>query len=136
MTRPGDKMAHRARLTDVSVGGCYVETMSPLAVGTTLQISLAMGRVELYAQGVVETLHPSIGNGIAFTEITPENQRALQSVIDGVTTSAATEEAPPAAQQHELSAEVEALISLLERKSILTRAELLTEFKAKAAAKR
>ena len=84
MTKPGEKFAMRAPLTDVSAGGFYVETMTPLPVGTEVQVSLEIGRVELYGNGVVETCHQAIGNGIAFTKMTPQNEKALLSVIDGI----------------------------------------------------
>jgi hypothetical protein len=126
MTRPGDKFAVRAPLTDVSAGGFYVETMTPLPEGTELQISLEIGRVELYGHGVVETCHPAIGNGVAFTKITPQNEKALQSVIDRITSADAAQLQAP---RSSFSPEFEALLVLLERKSILKRDELITELK-------
>jgi len=132
MTRPGDKIAVRAPLTDVSAGGFYVETMTPLPEGTKLQVSLSIGRVELYAHGVVETCHPHIGNGIAFTQMTPQNEKALQSVINGITNASTGQFRQP---NQAFTPEFEALVSLLERKSILTRQELMTELKTAAASK-
>ncbi len=130
MTRPGDKFAMRAPLVDVSAGGFYVETMTPLPEGTELDISLEIGRVELYGHGVVETCHPAIGNGIGFTKMTPQNEKALQSVIDGITNASA---ARLPDTQHSFAPEFEALLALLERKSLLKRDEVITELKAIAA---
>jgi len=131
MARPGDKFALRAPMTDVSSGGFYVETMTPLPEGTVVQVSLQIGRVELYADGVVETSHQAIGNGVAFTKMTPENEKALQLVIAGITKASATEPGRPT--EHSFTPEFEALLALLERKSVLKREELLTELKAIAA---
>lgn len=130
MTRPGDKFAVRAPLTDVSAGGFYVELMTPLPEGTELEISLEIGRVELYGQGVVETCHHAIGNGIAFTKMTPQNEKALQSVIDKITNADAIHSANPS---QSFAPEFEALLTLLERKSVLKREEVITELKAIAA---
>jgi PilZ domain-containing protein len=130
MTRPGDKFAIRAPLTDVSAGGFYVETMTPLPEGTELEISLEIGRVELYAQGVVETSHQAIGNGIAFTKMTPQNEKALQAVIDKLTNADVIHSA---VGLHSFPPEFEALLALLERKSVLKREEVITELKAIAA---
>ena len=130
MTKPGDKFAIRAPLTDVSAGGFYVESMTPLPVGTEVQIALEIGRVELYGHGVVETCHPAIGNGIAFTKMTPQNEKALQCVIDGITNASAAQLPDP---QHSFAPEFEALLALLERKSLLKREEVITELKAIAA---
>lgn len=130
MTKPGDKFAIRAPLTDVSAGGFYVETMTPLPEGTELEISLEIGRVELYAHGVVETCHRAIGNGVAFTKMTPQNEKALEAVINKITNADAI---PSADGSHSFPPEFEALLALLERKSILKREELMTELKAIAA---
>ena len=127
MTKPGDKFAMRAPLTDVSAGGFYVETMTPLPEGTELEISLEIGRVELYGHGVVETRHPAIGNGVAFTKMTPQNEKALQAVINKITN--ADEIHSPQVSQS-FPPEFEALLALLERKSVLKREELITELKA------
>ena len=130
MTRPGDKFAMRAPLTDLSIGGFYVETMTPLPVDTKLEIALEIGRVELYAHGVVETSHPAIGNGVAFTKMTPQNEKALQSVIDQITSVDVAKLHDP---RNSFSPEFEALLALLERKSVLKREELVLELKAIAA---
>jgi hypothetical protein len=130
MTKPGDKFAIRAPLTDVSAGGFYVETMTPLPEGTELEISLEIGRVELYGHGVVETCHRAIGNGVAFTRMTPQNEKALQAVIDKITNADAIHSANAS---HSFPPEFEALLALLERKSVLKREELMTELKAIAA---
>ncbi len=130
MTRPGDKFAIRAPLSDVSAGGFYVETMTPLPEGTELEISLEIGRVELYGEGVVETSHHAIGNGIAFTKMTPQNEKALQAVIDRLTS---VDMSPSANASHSFPPEFEALLALLERKAVLKREELMTELKAIAA---
>jgi PilZ domain len=132
MTRPGDKFAMRAPLTDVSAGGFYVETMTPLPEGTELEISLEIGRVELYGHGVVQTCHQAIGNGVAFTKMTPQNEKALQSVIDRITSVNAANLHDP---RSSFSPEFEALLALLERKSVLKREELILELKAIAARK-
>lgn len=132
MMRPGDKIALRAPLTDLSIGGFYIETMTPLPEGTKLQVALSIGRVEMYAQGVVETSHPNIGNGIAFTHITPPNEKALLSVIDAITTVSTGSVHD---LQHAFSPEFEALLSVLERKSLITRQEVLSEFKSLTASK-
>jgi hypothetical protein len=130
MTKPGDKFAIRAPLTDVSAGGFYVETMTPLPVGTEVDISLEIGRVELYGSGVVETCHQAIGNGIAFTKMTPQNEKALQSVIDGIVNADGIRSVD---SSQAFPAEFEALLAILERKSILKREDVINELKAIAA---
>lgn len=55
-----------ARCTDISHGGCYLETWSPWPVGTTLFLTarLASGTLQLTAK--VRTSHPAFGMGMQF----------------------------------------------------------------------
>ena len=54
------------KLTDLSLGGCYVETASPFPERTPVVLTLGADGVELQAQGLVLVMHPSRGMGIEF----------------------------------------------------------------------
>ena len=54
------------KLTDLSLGGCYIETASPFPERTRLVLTLRVDGVELQAQGLVRVMHPSRGMGIEF----------------------------------------------------------------------
>lgn len=54
------------KLTDLSRGGCYVETAAPLPERTLVSLILRADRVELKTQGLVRVVHPSHGMGIEF----------------------------------------------------------------------
>ena len=54
------------KLTDLSLGGCYVETVSPFPERTHVVLTLRAEGVELQAQGLVLVMHPSRGMGIEF----------------------------------------------------------------------
>ena len=54
------------KLTDLSLGGCYVETPSPFPERTHLVLSLKAEAAEIQAKGWVRVMHPSRGMGIEF----------------------------------------------------------------------
>lgn len=65
-----------ARCTDISHGGCYLETWSPLAVGARLLIMLDGMEVD----ATVSTCHPGVGMGVSFLKSSaPDRIGALVS---------------------------------------------------------
>ena len=69
-------------LADVSLGGCYVYTFSPLALGTGVTLTLGTGDDALMAQGVVVTFHPGVGMGVEFTGfIRTDGELRLKALI-------------------------------------------------------
>jgi CheY-like chemotaxis protein len=73
-------------LTDLSLGGCYMETPSPFPEGTCLILKLRTGQVQLQASGVVRVMHPAHGMGIEFagaTEQRDEIEAFIQSLDAG-----------------------------------------------------
>jgi hypothetical protein len=69
------------RSSDLGLGGCYVDTLAPLAVGATVQVRLERGNREMEATGVVTYALVSMGMGLSFTEIKPEHQAVLKAWI-------------------------------------------------------
>jgi hypothetical protein len=54
-------------LADISLGGCYVYTFSPLVKGSALSVAMKTGETELIFTGMVVTYHPGVGMGIEFS---------------------------------------------------------------------
>src|SRR5215475_6312264 len=46
------------KLTDLSLGGCYLELPSPFPVRTRVVLSMKVGELELRAEGAVRVMHP------------------------------------------------------------------------------
>jgi hypothetical protein len=69
------------RSTDLGLGGCYVDTLAPFAVGAAVQIRLARDKREMEATGMVTYALVSMGMGLSFTEIKPEHQAVLKAWI-------------------------------------------------------
>jgi len=69
------------KLTDLSVGGCYIETPSPFPERTRLLLKLRAGETELETSGVVRVMHPSIGMGIQFNRHNSVQYKETESFI-------------------------------------------------------
>ncbi len=120
------------RLADIGLGGCYVETLSPLPLQTNVEFVIQADELEIRGQGKVRTLHPSVGNGIAFTQMVADDWRRLHQLVARLAAPAPREVTAPAAApvQAVTTPPLEALLQLLEKKGVLTRNEFLAELTA------
>jgi c-di-GMP-binding flagellar brake protein YcgR len=75
----------QCQLTDLSLGGCYLEISSPFPVSTRVTLSMRAGSVELRAEGVVRVMHPDHGMGVEFTQTTPQHRQALEKFLSVLT---------------------------------------------------
>jgi PilZ domain len=139
------------KITDISLGGCYVEMLSPLPDGTLIRITLSPGAGTLKLSGRVCSSQTGFGMGVAFTGISPQDFERLRTLAPPTADAKPPVKAPDASptpqrapaparvsarsyaggdDELDLSqtAEVlEALIQLLLRKEIFTRGELAEE---------
>ncbi len=60
------------RLTDLSLGGCYLTTSSPFPRRTRVILKIKTGDLEVRAGGVVLVAHPEFGMGVEFLQSTSE----------------------------------------------------------------
>ena len=65
------------QLTDLSLGGCYLEITSPFPVSTRVTLSMRAAGVELRSEGVVRVMHPDKGMGVEFAQTTAEHRSLL-----------------------------------------------------------
>jgi hypothetical protein len=65
------------RTSDLGPGGCYVDTLTPLAVGAVVRVRMERELRVFEAMATVIYAHLSMGMGLAFTEIKPEHQAVL-----------------------------------------------------------
>lgn len=82
----------RGKLTDLSLGGCYLETAAPLPLRTRIVLSMRLAEVEVQAVGVVRIMHPELGMGVEFTRNTPEQKQQIEQFIQALMTGSATPE--------------------------------------------
>ena len=74
----------RVNATDISGNGCYVESIMPLSVGTTLKVDLWIDQEHLSTSSTVRTRDPGVGMGIEFTGLTEENKRRFQAHLERI----------------------------------------------------
>jgi PilZ domain-containing protein len=68
--------------SDVSLGGCYVESLNPVKVGEVLNLSLCLpANKTLRFRGEVRYHQPTIGFGLRFLQLSPFEQATLAALI-------------------------------------------------------
>lgn len=75
------KVPTRCTLTDISTGGCYVETTVPYPVTTALEIVVRTQDVKLHVLGTVQTVHPGFGMGMEFSLKTEDQREQVEQLI-------------------------------------------------------
>jgi CheY-like chemotaxis protein len=82
---PGDEPkapSHsHCKLTDLSSGGCYVETESPFPERTRLTLCLKAAGMEVQAEGIVRLMHSGFGMGIEFVLATNQQCEEVENFI-------------------------------------------------------
>lgn len=73
-----------ARCTDISRGGCYVETRSPLSPATRIFVCMKSDEIRIRALAEVRSSHPSMGMGVHFLQLGEDDERHLIDVIDAL----------------------------------------------------
>jgi hypothetical protein len=71
----------RCKLTDLSLGGCYLDIASPFPPRTRIVLSMRAGGLELRVEGVVRVMHPEVGMGVEFTQATTEQHSHVEKFI-------------------------------------------------------
>jgi hypothetical protein len=69
------------RVTQLSLGGCFVAAMHPFHAKTKVTLLLGVQNIQVRAKGTVCRAHPGAGMGIMFTEVDDQNQRGLEELI-------------------------------------------------------
>lgn len=69
------------RTSDLSLFGCHVEAVKPLAPGTKVSIRISHRSASFQALGKVIYARPNAGMGVLFTSIQPNDQLLLEKWI-------------------------------------------------------
>ena len=56
-----DEIVPHCKLTDLSLGGCYVETEAPFPERALIDLCLKTGELEVHTEGMVRVAHPEHG---------------------------------------------------------------------------
>jgi hypothetical protein len=68
-----------AHTKDLTLFGCFVETVTPFAEGTKVRLKISHAGVNFMAMGKVAYSRPGSGMGIAFTSIDPSSLPILDA---------------------------------------------------------
>ncbi len=77
--------ASQCKLTDLSLGGCYVETVSPFPQSSAVDLCLRAAGMEIHTEGLVRVMHPGHGMGIEFPSTTEEQRKSVGDFIQFLT---------------------------------------------------
>lgn len=78
---PDDSVPH-CKLTDLSLGGCYVETDSPFPEHAMVDLGLQTDDVSVHTEGMVRVTHPGFGMGVEFPSRTAEQREQVENLIN------------------------------------------------------
>jgi hypothetical protein len=164
VTIEGTDLNSPAKITDISLSGCYVEMLSPLPLNTLIELTMNLTHTTLHVHGQVRTSQMGMGMGVSFTGLTPEDFEKLRKLAPPEVSAPqpAIAASPPPAQagdsEFELQQErtraapagatksimagqpstadaLEAIVRALFRKGILSRSEVAEELQKLMTAK-
>jgi len=141
------------KITDIALGGCYIEMLTPLPPDCPVELTFGPREASLHVTGTVRSSHTGMGMGVMFTGMTPEDFEKLRQLTmpgasspDNVlpnarpaptsrpdtreSTKVTWPDSVPASGSEESSDVREtlaAVVRILCRKQVLTRAEILEE---------
>jgi DNA-binding response OmpR family regulator len=79
-TGSDDGVPH-GKLTDLSLGGCYVESDSPFPERALVDLCLKTEEMAIHTEGMVRVTHPGRGMGVEFPSRTPEQRAQVENLI-------------------------------------------------------
>jgi len=77
---PNETVPH-CKLTDLSLGGCYLETDAPFPEHSLIDVCLKTGEMEIHTEGMVRVAHPGYGMGVEFPSRTAEQRAQVGNLI-------------------------------------------------------
>jgi hypothetical protein len=130
---PRSRIRLTGRATDLSNGGCYVDTMSPFPVRTAVLIRLTSEGRSVQGKAQVVYENAGMGMGLAFVDLGPEQAACVQEWVRELSGEAPlenTSETPfgfaapeTAVAATDVREVVATLVKLLAKKKLLTHAE-------------
>ena len=78
---PSENVPH-CKLTDLSLGGCYLQTDAPFPERALVDLCLKANELEVHTEGMVRVAHPGHGMGVEFPSRTPEQRAQVGNLIE------------------------------------------------------
>jgi hypothetical protein len=79
--KSGTSVPNRCSLSDISVGGCYVEMPTPFPPGIQVEIQIRTRNTKLRIAGEVQSTHPGFGMGVRFEPLSSELQGQVLDLL-------------------------------------------------------
>jgi hypothetical protein len=127
------------RTSDISLDGCYVDTINPFTEGALIRITLTKDKLSFEANAKVVFSQVGMGMGVTFTSAEKKQSQIYQKWIDHLSGNLSPE---PDALEQEQQGPVDAKLQeeehyvLAELVIALMRKEVLTEVEGKAMLRR
>jgi hypothetical protein len=133
----GGTVATWTAFADISMHGCYVETVSPYRVGAALAMKLDANGFRVETMGEVRVVYPGLGMGISFANMSDEDRGRLRELVrslspTSVIVSSRTAPPPAASPQSQAStpaanpaATLQAMLKFFEDRHVMGREEFL-----------
>jgi CheY-like chemotaxis protein len=86
---PNETVPH-CKLTDLSLGGCYLRTDAPFPERSLIDLCLKTDEMEVHTEGMVRVAHPGYGMGIEFPSRTEEQRQQVTELISSLRSSPET----------------------------------------------
>ena len=74
----------KTRLSDLSLRGCYIDTLHPLPIGTRIRLRIVRNNIILEALATVIYSQSRLGMGVSFTQLSPEQKSILENWLADV----------------------------------------------------
>lgn len=73
---------HEARVDDVSLGGCFVNTYAQVELDENIELEIQLASGEwLSLRGHVASYQPGVGFGMSFTSLSAEETAGLEELL-------------------------------------------------------
>ena len=79
--QPGVAYPIWAKVSDLSMGGCYLELIFSMARYTVVELTLTVLGRTFSAKGVIVTSDPGVGVGVKFKEVDEKNRKVLVELL-------------------------------------------------------
>jgi PilZ domain len=121
----------QTRTSDLSLGGCYLDAMSPFPPGTRIHLRLTRDNQTFRGRGVVVYSHLNMGMGVAFLEADTESRALLARWVRELEGEETPQVSPDLGSSVEVSevavsappAPMDKLVKLLLLKGVITHEE-------------
>lgn len=77
-----DETVPHCKLTDLSLGGCYLQTDAPFPERSLVDLCLKADAHEVHTEGMVRVAHPGHGMGLEFPSRTPQQREQVANLIN------------------------------------------------------